>query len=50
MTALQRKEQGACRLKFKFMFAQVTPMDGNRMFELAQGLAAAKADRMWRPR
>jgi hypothetical protein len=25
------------------MFAQVTPMDGNPMFELAQGLAAAKS-------
>ncbi|MEA2926756.1 MAG: hypothetical protein QOD25_3878 [Alphaproteobacteria bacterium] len=25
------------------MFAQVTPVDGNRMFELAQGLAVAKS-------
>jgi predicted ester cyclase len=35
--------RGRLSPQYKFMFAQVTPMDGNRMFELAQGLAAAKS-------
>ena len=39
----RRKGQGRLSPQFKFMFAQVTPMDGKRMFELAQGLATAKS-------